>query len=314
MGPLPQAASHPGSSHLQWEPPDIFHAINNSTASSLQIKCCLTRPRDLCIPSASAKMCNYPWVIFPEGIWGGKAWFHLKHPSFGQIPTYFKGRKNKSKKRDYYLFNEPAEVRFFLGILLKVLSSWKCGWRVGTLSSQRGKKKTRIGSLITLKPYVQHMSAVTESFRKNNYKTSASDFKGVLKGPKFWSLNFCPSGKSDGDYLCVCVCLFLWIVLLRKTNQRSLPYKKTLTYQSWLPPWNCADPSTHWVSLFTSRGSVLKPSPAFEKWLYSRTAWWGSVFPASPGFNMTCALFALAKANGVSISSRDQKFIVGWSH
>lgn len=51
------------------------------------------------------------------------------------------------------------------------------------MSSLKGKK-TQIGSLITLKPYVQHMSAVTESFRKNNYKTSASDFKGVLKEPK----------------------------------------------------------------------------------------------------------------------------------
>lgn len=61
-------------------------------------------------------------------------------------------------------------------------------------------------------------------------------------------------------------------------------------YQSWLPPWDCADPSTHWVSLFTRHGSVLKPSLAFEKWLYSRTAWRGSVFPASPCFNMTCVV------------------------
>lgn len=87
---------------------------------------------------------------------------------------------------------------------------------------------------------------------------------------------------------------------------------KNPMYQSWLPPWDCADPSTHWVSLFTSHGSVLKPSLAFEKWLYSRTAWRGSVFPASPCFNMTCVLFALVKANGISISIRDQKFIGGW--
>lgn len=55
------------------------------------------------------------------------------------------------------------------------------------------------------------MSAVTESFRKKekkekkykktNYKASAFDFKGVLKGPKFWLLNFCPLGKSHGDIL-----------------------------------------------------------------------------------------------------------------
>lgn len=51
------------------------------------------------------------------------------------------------------------------------------------MSSLKGKK-TQIGSLITLKPYVQHMSAVTESFRKNNYRALASDFKGVLKEPK----------------------------------------------------------------------------------------------------------------------------------
>lgn len=134
----------------------------------------------------------------------------------------FQRQEKEIKKRDYYLFNESAEVYFFLGILLKVPSLWKCGWWVGTLSSQKEKKQ--IGSLITLKPYVQHMSAVTESFRKNNYKTSASDFKGVLKGPKFWSLNFCPLGKSHGDFFFFfCMCLLLWIALLQKTNQRSLP-------------------------------------------------------------------------------------------
>lgn len=169
-------------------------------------------------------MCNYPWVIFPEGIWGGKAWSHLKYPSFGQIPTYFKGRKNKSKKRDYYLFNEPAEVHFFLGILLKSPFLMEM-WLVSRYFVKSKRRKKQIGSLITLKPYVQHMSAVTESFRKNNYKTSASGFKGVSKGPKFWSLNLCPLGKSHRDYFCVCVCLFLWIVLLQKTNQRSLPYE-----------------------------------------------------------------------------------------
>ena len=135
----------------------------------------------------------------------------------------FQREEEEIKKRNYYLFNESAEVHFFLGFLLKVPSSWKCGWWVGTLSSQKEKKQ--VGSLITLKPYVQHMSAVTESFRKNNYKTSASDFKGGLKGPKFWSLNFCPLGKSHGDFFFLCV--LLWIVLLQKTNQRSLPHTHT---------------------------------------------------------------------------------------
>lgn len=58
--------------------------------------CCI-RPSDVWIPSAPANMCNYPWVIFPEGIQGRKAECHLKFPCFRQIPTYFKESKKKSK-------------------------------------------------------------------------------------------------------------------------------------------------------------------------------------------------------------------------
>lgn len=114
-------------------------------------------------------------------------------------------------------------------------------------------------------------------------------------------------------YMCVCVpvcvCHCEWFCY-RKLTRGSYQTKKS--YQCWLPPWDPADLSPHWVSFFTSQGSVLKPSPASEKWLYSTTAPWGSVFPASPGFNTTYTLFALTRANGLSISCRDQRLIVGW--
>jgi len=148
------------------------------------------------------------------------------------------------------------------------------------------------------------MSAVTESFRKktkqnNNYKASAFDFKGVLKGPKFWSLNFCPLGRSHGDILFWSCEWFCW----RKVA--SSPYFTKKKQTKVCPSWDPAGPSTHWLSLFTSHGSVLKPFLTSEKWLYSRVAPWDSVFPASTGFNITCTLFGLTRANGLCINSQE---------
>lgn len=173
------------------------------------------------------------------------------------------------------------------------------------------KKKKQIGSLITLKPYVQHMSAVTGSFRKNNYKTSASDFKRVFKGPKFWSLNFCPVGKSHGDFFFIG--LLLWILLLEKSSQKSLLSKKKKggASQSWFPPWDPAAPSTLSLRFSTNHRSVLKTGPALEKWLCSRREPRGSGFLSSPGFNIACTLSGFATANGLSTSSQDHKCIAG---
>lgn len=69
--------------------------------------------------------------------------------------------------------------------------------------------------------------------QNNNYKASAFDFKGVLKGPKFWSLNFCPLGKSHGDILFRSCEWFCW------KKVASSPYftkKKTNKSLSFLGP------------------------------------------------------------------------------
>lgn len=233
--PLP--ASSPVASHFPLGPPNIFHAINNNRASYLQIQCCLTGLSDVCIPTASARTCNYPWVSFPEGISGSKAMVPPQTSLLWANSHIFQREKGKKlKERQCYSFNDSTELHFFLGILLKVPSSWKCGWWSRYFVKSK-RKREQIGSLITLKPYVQHMSAVTEGFRKNNYKTSASDFKGVLKGPKFGSLNFGPLGKSLGGFRALFfppLCL-LWIVLLQKTKQTSLPYKRNPISAGFLP-------------------------------------------------------------------------------
>lgn len=46
--------------------------------------------------------------------------------------------------------------------------------------------------------------------------------------------------------------------------------------------------------------------------LFNSSTPWGSVFPASPGFNMTHTLFALMRVNGLCILCWDQRLLVGW--
>lgn len=102
----------------------------------------------------------------------------------------------------------------------------------------------------------------------------------------------------------VCVCHCEWVCyrkLTRESHHNKKKNKKKTTRPGFLH--GTLQISAHTELVFsTNQGSVLKPSPASEKWLYSTTAPWGSVLPASPGFNMTYTLFALPRVNGLSIS------------
>lgn len=108
----------------------------------------------------------------------------------------------------------------------------------------------------------QLQRALGKKKTNNNYKASAFDFKGVLKGPKFWSLNFCPLGKSHGDILFWSCEWFCW------KKVASSPYFTKKKQTKVCPSWDPAGPSTHWLSLFTSHGSVLALSHLWKMALF----------------------------------------------
>lgn len=116
---------------------------------------------------------------------------------------------------------------------------------------------------------------------------------------------FLPIREKSWGFVYVCVCLLLWIVLLHKTKWRSLPYKKK-SYQSWLPPWDPADPGTH-------SQSFHKPSLCFkaQSWLYLKMA---SFKKGTMGLCVSCLPWLWydlciwsSKGKWSSTSSRDQQ-------
>lgn len=66
----------------------------------------------------------------------------------------------------------------------------------------------------------------------------------------------------------VCVCHCEWVCyrkLTRESHHNQKKTKKTKHYQTWLPPWDPTDLSTHWVSFFHKPGLCFKAQSCLWK-------------------------------------------------